>query len=372
VLPSSLFKKKSVYGGVYTIFIMNRLQILYFALIMPTYLAVPHMILGIVGMGLLSQINLVILSKWFASVYSTRGYQGFVQLFGEKTVRVLACLSLCIILIKITVITLGYVDVIHQFIFPSMSKKWLLFFSFLMGFYLAVQGMDNMIRFIIIIFLGTVWILVLFLPIFFSPSSSLHDLYPLIPNDWTMHSWKSLLFMFSAFSGPEYLIVLVPWLHPHKQTMPSLTWANTFTVFEYLFLFVASLLFYGSSYLSIASFPIVNMTRYLQSPVFERVDIILISIHIAASVYALALFLLVCYGAVRITVGNVHKPTTLIGLMSICLLIFLWMVLINHYYWEAEAGTKLWTELQLWLGALTYGLIPTVLLIAVKRNKGRV
>ncbi|NHN32084.1 GerAB/ArcD/ProY family transporter [Paenibacillus sp. S3N08] len=349
---------------------MNRLQILYFVLIMPMYLTFPYMIGGIIAVGLLSQLNLVILSKWFASVYSTRGYEGFVQLFGAKAVRVLACLGLCILLIKITVITLGYVDVLHQFIFPSMSKIWLLLFSFLMGCYLALQGMDNMIRFVIIIFLGTVWITVLFLPVFSLPSVSIHNLYPLIPYDWSMHSWKSLLMMFSALSGPEYLIFLAPWLHPQKQTLSSLTWANAGTVIEHLFLFIISLLFYGSSYLSRISFPIVNISRYLQSPVFERVDVILLSIHMAAFVYALALFLLICYGATRITLGNVHKPTTLIGFLLTPLLIFLWLALASHY-WDGAFGIKLWTELQIWLGASTYALIPTVLLIAVKRNKGR-
>lgn len=175
------------------------------------------------------------LSRWFASDLSEQGYEGFVLLFGERTVRLLAMAGLLFILIKITVITQGYTDIIHQYIFPSMNRNWLILFPILMSFYLAAQGMENMIRFIMIACLSTCWMVIVFVPFYFSPTASLTDLYPLIPASGSAFTWKSLLFILSALSGPEYLILITPWLNPRQKTLKYFTAANAYTIWNICF-----------------------------------------------------------------------------------------------------------------------------------------
>lgn len=147
--------------------IVNRLQLLYFALMLPMYLIHSYMIWGIIVMGILSQINLTLLSKWFSSDTSPKDYHGFVQLFGERTVRMFALVGWVLILVKITVITLSYVEVIHYFVFPSMNIYWLILFAFSISCYLAVTGMEKVIRFVVITFLASFWIILFFLFLFF-------------------------------------------------------------------------------------------------------------------------------------------------------------------------------------------------------------
>lgn len=325
----SLYDKTSTSSSVYVMFMVNRLQMLYFILIMPSHLVHPYMIWGIIAIGILSQINLTMLSKWVASDYSAKGYQGFVQLFGERMVRFFAFIGLFVILIKITVIALGYVEVVYQFIFPLMNTNWMILFILLISWYVAAQGMEKAIRFVVIAFLSTVWIILVYFPFFFPPIASLYDLYPLIPVDWSMHSWKGLLFIWSSLSGPEYLICLVPWLNSKQKMLKYLTIANAMSVLEYLLLFVASLLFFGSNYLSKSKFPVIDMIRYLQSPVFDRIDIILISVHMFHFVFAISIFLLYFYGAVRIIVGRLHEQTTRIGFMTSCITIFICMIIVK-------------------------------------------
>ena len=199
-----------------------------------------------------------------------------MELFGVRTVRFFALLGLFLLFIKISALTLGVGEVVYQYIFPSMNSNWLILFILLICYYIAAQGMEKTIRFVIIAFLSTIWMLILFVPFFFPPTASLHDLYPLILTEWSVDSWKGLLFIWSALSGPEFLIFLAPWLKPQQKMLKYFTLANAISILEYLLLFVASLFFFGSAYLSKIKFPVVDMIRYLQSPVFERIDIILL------------------------------------------------------------------------------------------------
>lgn len=89
----SLFKQTSTLGSIHFLLLVNRTQMHYFVLIMPVYLVHSYMVWGIVALGLLSQLNLMMLSRWFSSSYAAKGYQGFVQLFGKRTVHIFAILG---------------------------------------------------------------------------------------------------------------------------------------------------------------------------------------------------------------------------------------------------------------------------------------
>ena len=84
-----LFNKNETYNGFYVMLMVNRLQMLYFFLIMPRFLIHSYMIWVIIAVGILSQLNILLLSKWFLTRFSSEGYNGFVQLFGKKLVRLL-------------------------------------------------------------------------------------------------------------------------------------------------------------------------------------------------------------------------------------------------------------------------------------------
>jgi hypothetical protein len=370
VAPFSLYDKTSALGGVYVLFMVNRMQMLYI-LFLPKFLVHPYMIWGIVAVGILSQVNLMMLSKWFSSDFSAKGYQGFVELFGERAVRFFAFAAMFLILIKITVHTLIYVEMLHHYIFPSMNTNWLILFVLLISWYVAVQGMENTIRFGVIAFFGTAWFMLLNFLYYFPPHASIYDLYPLIPADWSMQSWKGLLFVWSSLSGPEYLICLVPWLNPQQKMLKYFTIANALTILEYLLVFLSTLFFFGSNYLSKNKFPVVDMVRYLQSPVFERIDIIVHSLSMFQYVFVISVFILCFYGAARIILGKLREQTTRIGFMTSCITFLVCIIIAYEWFWKAGEKQNLLLNLQIWLGAITYLTVPAFLLVAFKR-KGRV
>ncbi|WP_256701463.1 GerAB/ArcD/ProY family transporter [Paenibacillus sp. P3E] len=365
----SLYNRTSTLGGIYFLLLVNRMQMHYFILIMPVYLVHSYMVWGIVVMGLLSQLNLMMMSKWFTSSYAAKGYQGFLRLFGKRTVQVFAILGFLIILLKISIITLGYVEMLHSFIFPSMNKKWLILIILLISLYVASHGMENTLRFVVIAFLCGAWIAVLFIPFFFQPDVNYRDLYPLIPTEWSGQLWQGLLYIWSAFSGPVYLVFMVPWLSSNKKISKYLVIGNMLSIMEYSLLFVASVLFYGSYYLRKIDFPIGYMGSYIQTSGIERIDYILISFHMFNYVFDISILLLCFHGAGRVFMRKMKERTTRIGLLSSWFVILISIILMDQWLWQTVPGQKMLLNLQIWIGACIYLLIPTILFTAVKRKE---
>ncbi|WP_404407839.1 GerAB/ArcD/ProY family transporter [Jeotgalibacillus malaysiensis] len=367
----SLFEKTSSFNGVYATLMVNRMQMLYFVIILPVFLIYPYMIWVIIIVGLLSQISIFMLSKWFNSIYASKGYEGFAELFGERSVRLLAFIGLAFILLKITVITLGYVEITQHFIFPSLNTNWMILFIILICWYVGSHGMAPTIRFVVVAFLSTAWMILLLFNFLFQPVNTIHDLFPLIPYEWTMESWKGVLFIFSALSGPEYLVLLAPWFNTRKKILKYMTIGNAFTIFEYVFLFIAALFFFGSNYLEESRFPMMEMMRYLESPVFERIDMVLISVYLINFVFAISIFTLLFYGAARITLKKSKDQTTRSGFAICCGILFICLFICNELLWKKVTNQNILLELEIWAGALTYLLVPLLLFTSLKR-KGRV
>jgi len=193
----------------------------------------------------------------------------------------------------------------------------------------------------------------------------------LIPTNWTTDSWKGLLLIWSSYSGPEYLICLIPWIKPQQKMSKYLTYANALSTSEYLLLFIASLFFFGSNYLSKSKYPIIHMIRYLQSPMFERLDIILISLHMFLLVFAISIFLLCIYGATRIILKKTSTQPSRMGFTVTCIMLFLCFVIVNNWIWSIETEQNFLLNIQIWLSGITYFIVPTFLLLLTKL-KGRV
>jgi hypothetical protein len=361
----ALYEKTNTYDGVHVMLIANRFQMLYFFLILPMHLAHPYMIWAILAIGLLSQLNLIILSKVLHS-NSSNGYLGFKTLLGVKFSRIFSFIGLFLLLNKIIFILLGYVEVIQQFMFPSMNFNWLVLFIFLTCVFVASHGMEKTFRFVVIAFFCTFWMILLFISFFLPPIAAVSDLYPLIPTDWSAASWKGLLLLLSSFSGPEYLIFLTPWIKSRKKVLRSLSYANLLTTLEYLLLFIAALFFYGSAYLSKSKYPVVNMARYLQFPILERIDMVLISGQVFTVVFSISIFLLFFYGAVRIGMGKAQHQTTRIGFLSFCLFIFICIIFSYEWIWKSELNQNILLNFQLWIGTITYFIVPILLLVTIK------
>ncbi|MCK1995287.1 GerAB/ArcD/ProY family transporter [Peribacillus muralis] len=367
-----LFDKSSAYSPFYAMLIVTRFQLLYFVLLMPMYLVQPYMIWGILLMGVLSHLNILVLSKYFSTRFAQNGYEGFTELLSEPLIRIFSFFGLGFIFIKMTVITLSYMDIVNQYIFPYLSTNWLIVILMLTSLYIASQGMSKTIRFVVIVFFCTVWIPLMYVPFTFPPYASIYDLFPLIPKEIPHQTWKGLLIIWSSLSGPEYLICFLPWFKPQQKMFKYLSIANAYTIVEYIGLFVATLLFFGPNLLRTSHLPVINMIRYLQTVVFERIDVILISAHMFLFIYANALFLLCFYGGARILMKRVLLPTRLTGFIWCSIFLILGITVINYWFWKPGRGIQLnsWQYFQVWMQAISFFIVPSFLWM-VSKIKGR-
>lgn len=361
-----LFNKNATYNGFYVMLMVNRLQMLYFFFIMPRFLIHPFMIWVLVAVGILSQLNLLLLSKWFSTRFSSKGYNGFVQLFGKKLVRILSFIGLFFILLKLFVVMLGFSEIVQIFMFPSIDSNWLIFFILLSCLYVAGKGVEKTIRFVVISFLCTFWMFLFFAFFFFSPIAQLSDLYPIIPMEWNRESWKGIFLILSSFSGPEFLVFLGPWFKTNNKTFRYLSYGNALTVIEYVFLYMASLFYFGSNYLSKSQFPIVTMARYFQNPVIERIDMVMLSLELFNIVFAVSIFLLLFYGASKIAFGKIEKPPSRVGFIFSVFLIFIGMILVNELIWKSGEKQVILLNLQILAGSLSYLVVPIVIILKMK------
>jgi hypothetical protein len=96
----------------------------------------------------------------------------------------------------------------------------------------------------------------------------------------------------------------------------------------------------------------------------------MISLQMFYYVFFISVLLLCLYGAIRISTGTHYKETTRKGFYPVCLLVFAGVLLIQLLYWREGKELNHWANVQLWSGALTYLLIPSLLLAATK-IKGR-
>ncbi|MBU0941637.1 MAG: spore germination protein [Bacteroidetes bacterium] len=361
-----LYNKNETYNGLYVMLMVNRLQMLYFFLIMPRFLIHPYMIWVILAVGLLSQLNLLLLSKWFSTGFSSKGYNGFVQLFGKKIVRILSFIGLFFILLKLFVVMLGFSEIVQIFMFPSTDSNWIIFFILLSCWYVAGKGVEKTIRFVVISFLCTFWMFFFFAFFFLPPIAQLSDLYPIIPMEWNRDSWKGIFLILSSFSGPEFLVFLGPWFKTNNKTFRYLSYGNALTVIEYVFLYIASLLYFGSNYLSKNQFPIVNMARYFQNPIIERIDMVMVSLELFNIVFAVSIFLLMFYAASKIAFGKMEKPSSRGGFLYSVFLIFIGMILVNEWIWKSGEKQVILLNLQILAGSLSYLVVPIVIIMIMK------
>lgn len=127
---------------------------------------------------------------------------------------------------------------------------------------------------------------------------------------------------------------------------------------------------FGSNYLDKTKYPVLDMVRYLQFPAYERIDIVLISVHLFVLVFVNSIFILLFYGAIRILLGKGVRQTTRMGFAASFIIILVSILVINEWFWKSGEEQNIWLNLQIGVGAFTYLLVPAFLLVATKL-KGR-
>lgn len=66
---------------------------------------------------------------------------------------------------------------------------------------------------------------------------------------------------------------------------------------------------------------------------------------------------------------KMNEGTTRIGLLSSWVIILISIIIMDQWLWQTVPGQKMLLNVQIWLGAFIYLLVPTILFTMVKRKE---
>jgi hypothetical protein len=356
VRSAGLFSISKPFGFLTLAFWANRMQTLYYLLYLPSLLAEPVTVVLILLAAGCSHLNILMIVRCFSRKEIPGGYLGIVRMLGPAVSRLFLLFGLFAVLMKGTVLIMGYVDIVQHILFPALN---LMLFGILLlcaCAYLARLGLELTFRFAIIAFIVTIWCTLFYIPFLFHPAAEYRHLLPLLPEFMTKDALQTFLTIFAAFSGPEYILVLPKKAAETKKLKKALIAGNAITAFEYIIFFVISLTFYGSDYLRRQSLPIVDMIRYIQLPFAERLEMLLIPAYAISVIYVVAILLLYAAGAVaRLSGSRLSVGKASLWLAFGIIMLLTWIA--SRWIWTNEWKAKQWIIWLSWLDLFTYTVL---------------
>ena len=350
---------------------VNRLQAALYILCLPHVLLYPYMVWAILIVGAASHFHLRLLAKWLQTEEARLGHEGFVRLLGEKATRVLAVPGAIVILLESSIVTLDYLEITHHVLFPSVSKLTLLPLMWLASCFLAGYGMPAAGRFVVMAFLGSIWIVGLFLQFFFPPVANYRYLLPLFPQELHPGTPYNLLMLWAALSGPQYLAFVGHRFAPGSGMYRWLALGNALSVAEYILFFLAVTLSFGSEYMRKLDYPVVQLVRYIQLPFFERLETIVLPVHMVLYIFLNGFFILFVRDALRVAAGAVRKPQRWHWLAAAAVLWVAFVYVMGRFFWATETQHLFWIHVHMWLAGAMYALVPSFLVLAAAWRKRR-
>lgn len=370
VRSTDLFSIPRPFGLLSIAFWANRMQTLYYILYVPSLLAEPITVGFILLAAVCSHLNILLISRHFAKTETPGGYLGMVRRFGPAITYLFVLSGLVAVLLKSTVLIMGYVDIVQNSLFPALNLTMLAILQLCICAYLARLGLDMSVRFAILALIGTIWCVAFYVTFLFQPAADYRHLFPLVPGLLPDGAWNAFLAIWAAFAGPEYLLALPQEALEPKILKKGLVAANAFTALEYIFFSAISLSFYGPEYLRRQSLPIVDMIRYIQLPFVERLEMLIVTAYAISVVYVVAILLLYATGALAWLTGR-HSPVGKAYLWVSFGLMVLLIWIAGHWFWPDEWNTKQWIFWLSWQDALTYTVLPAGFLLAGWINNRR-
>lgn len=346
------------------VFVVNRLQVGYTLLLLPTQLISGDnywiLLLGFV----ISQVNLFFISRWITYKKSDKEKKGgaLSKLFINLTLAA----GVGFLLIKLLVIIIGYAKVIQLYLLRYDRIISIIIVLGILVVYLTYQGIQNITRFSVYSFIFSAWIILFYIQVLFAPASTFNDFIPIWNGFSVEKDISKLFYILSAFSGPELILLLPKGVLPTKKVFTYFTIGNTLTLLEFSFFFYLSVIFFGQNYLEKVEYPLVSMARYMQLPITDRLEMFIISFFMFPLIFSLSFVNFFIFKGFLYTFKTKLNNITYI-IYSFCLI---WIILfVENKYWAESDQSKIWLNYYVYLTALVYTVIPLVLFIIKKVKK---
>ncbi|NME96530.1 GerAB/ArcD/ProY family transporter [Clostridium cochlearium] len=369
----SYFSSKHKIDSVMLALLTNRLQIINLIIFSTERLQYPHMVWLIILGGVISQLYIYILSRWLSSSMGKKGVIGIFDLFGNVFTKIFLFVWLCFMLIKFIIASSYYVYLLHKYLMTQHPKPTLVLVLIISSVYLASKGFSNALKFSVIAFVFSVGILLLYILLMFNAFVSIQDIFPLFGNVFNSNFLNSMLLIWGFFSGPEYLILIGPYIRSDVNIHKSMFIGNLMTIIEYVAFFLGTFIFYGSDFLPYVQHSYINMINFLQFKSIQRLEMIILPVFMVNFTLSLAVILLSSFKAIVYITGSkkIPKETTLTFFMISSIFTFACIFFILKLF-TTEIQALFWGNVLLYLSVFTYTSIPAIIFIAILAKSRRV
>ncbi|WP_175596838.1 GerAB/ArcD/ProY family transporter [Bacillus sp. MRMR6] len=351
-------------NGIQLMFLVNRLQIGYTVLLLPTQLISGSNYWIIATAFFVSQLNLFLISKWLYNSKTPNDKQ-LQNLFPKIMLYPMVSIGLAILMLKFSIIIIGYSKVIQLYVLREDRLISIIIILIVVVAFSTYQGILNVSRFSVLAFLFSAWIILAYIEVLLSPNSIYRDFLPLVNGFEKGQDIKRFFYLLSSFSGPELLLLLKRWIKPEVNVYKYTTAGNFFTLLEYSLLFFIAVVFFGPDYLKKVEYPLVTIARYIQLPIIDRLEMIIIPFFMFPLILSLSLINLYLYSGIKF-LFQFKENNLSYGLFVLFLALLL--TFIQHEYWMERSQEFIWLNVYIYLTAIFYTAIPLLFYI-IKRVK---
>ncbi|REE88542.1 spore germination protein (amino acid permease) [Paenibacillus taihuensis] len=258
----------------------------------------------------------------------------------------------------------AYIEVIRVWLFPAM--KILPISVVLVSFiYYTVSGGFRTVTGLC--FLGFLMTLIFIIPENLSLLPYLHplNLMPLLNHSITdiLLSSKSMLYQFLGF---EALLLFYPFI---KSPEKSQKWAHSMVFFVtllYLMVLIVTFMYFSEGQLREISWPTLNMLKIIETPVFQRVEYLAISLWLLKNLSGICLSLWAACRGMKSVVLQIKPRMSLLAFLVGFLILECFLKDRSSFRWMAE----FYSDVGLYF---IYGYIPLMFIATQLRktwNKG--
>ena len=163
----------------------------------------------------------------------------------------------------------SYVILVQTTMFPDVSLNILLILYLLVAWFIIIKGIYNISKITIVFFFLTVW--TLFLVWIVTPEFELIRLTPFFLKG-DLDIFHKGIEIYAAFLGYEIVLFLIPYVGKEIKFSKAIIAGHLFTTMIYVIVCFISFGFYSFEQLLNTLYPTITATKYIQTPLIERIE----------------------------------------------------------------------------------------------------
>jgi spore germination protein (amino acid permease) len=173
------------------------------------------------------------------------------------------------------IIAKNYLLIMQMLSYTMININTLVTIFMVLTFILLLSSFHTLVKATVLFFFFTFWIIFLF--VYILPDMSLVNFTPFILKGET-HLLEGFIQTYAAFLGFEAVLLFFPYVNQQSKFVKGLFMGNLLTGIVYLIIGLLTYGFYSFEHLSVILNPTINLFKYIETPLIQRLENIVFAI----------------------------------------------------------------------------------------------